>query len=59
MRMDTTTNRAELKKLWETEEPFQCFPWETVKRVASNPEIKSLDNLREILHKIVRNRKDK
>jgi len=57
--MDTRTNRAELKKLWETEVPFQCFPWETIKRVASNPEVKSLDNLREILHKIVSNRKEK
>ena len=57
--MDTTTNRAELKKLWVSEDPFKCFPWETVKRVASNPEIKSLDNLREVLHKIVRNRKEK
>jgi hypothetical protein len=57
--MDTTTIRTELKNLWETEDPFKCFPWETVKRVASNPEIKSLDNLREILHKIVSNRKEK
>ena len=56
--MDTTTIRTELKNLWETEDPFKCFPWETVKRVASNPEIKSLDNLRVILNKIVSNRKE-
>jgi len=50
--------REELVKLWRTN-PFQCFPWETVKRVASNPEIKDVEDLEMTLQKIVRNRRNK
>jgi len=50
--------REELVKLWRTN-PFQCFPWETVKRVASNPAIKDVEDLEMTLRKIVRNRRNK
>ena len=50
--------REELMKLWRTD-PFQCFPWETVKRVASNPAIKDVEDLEKTLQKIVRNRRNK
>ena len=50
--------REDLMKLWRTN-PFQCFPWETVKRVASNPAIKDVEDLEIILGKIVRNRRNK
>ena len=50
--------REDLMKLWRTN-PFQCFPWETVKRVASNPAIKDVEDLEMTLRKIVRNRRNK
>ena len=50
--------REELMKLWRTN-PFQCFPWETVKRVASNPAVKDVEDLEKTLQKIVRNRRNK
>ena len=50
--------REERMKLWRTS-PFQCFPWETVKRVASNPAVKNVEDLETTLQKIVRNRSKK
>lgn len=50
--------REDLMKLWKTD-PFCCFPWETVKRVASNPEVKDVHELENVLNKIVANRSKK
>ena len=50
--------REERKNLWRTS-PYQCFPWETVKRVASNPAVKDVEDLERTLQKIVRNRSKK
>jgi len=50
--------REDLMKIWRTN-PFQCFPWETVKRVASNPAVKDVEDLQEVLQKIVKNRGNK
>lgn len=55
--MDTIANRATIKKLWETDETFQCFQWETVKRVASNPNVKTFEDLHQAIGKIANNLK--
>jgi len=50
MNLDKET-RKEVKTLWSNE--FKIFDWETVKRVASNPRVTSLDDLRKNLEKII------
>lgn len=50
--------REELVRVWRTN-PFQCFPWETIEILASNPNIKDVQDLEETLGKIVHNRSNK
>lgn len=50
--------REDLMKLWETD-PFCCFPWETVKRIAANPDVKDVFELENVLNKIVKKRRNK
>lgn len=51
--------REDLMKLWKENALFRCFPWETIKRVASNSEVKDIHELENVLNKIVRNRSKK
>ena len=51
--------REDLMKLWKENAPFRCFPWETIKRVASNPAVKDVHELENVLNKIVANRSKK
>jgi len=51
--------REDLMNLWISSDMFRCFPWETIKRVASNPEVKDVHELENVLNKIVANRSKK
>lgn len=57
MNLDEDT-RAKVKSLLG-QEPFHLFGWETIKRIAQNPRIQDIEQLRSCLERIIINRKMK